>query len=581
MRLATIIPVRDRDEQRIINCIKSVKSDDVLIVDYGSKDPVDIKMPGVRTLRVERRDYPVWNKAHALNLGIKNTDSQYIQVIDCDIILPPSFYDSAKKRIGPDSFVLSRKVRRIEDFTNYQDSLEVSTPWHNREDYDKAVGGVQIFPRAWAEKYGGYHESLSYWGGMDTYLYFLALRSGLKVHHLDEVILHQEHENRKEDNLEDDSERVRAQSIRIARTRNKEIERLVESVFIAGNWGEEKRRTAPLVAVYNVFNEAGNIEKSIESIYDYVDEILVFDGAYRDFPHKKAYSTDGMLEIVEKYDKVKVYGAVSPYVDQCQKRTEMFVKKPGTFYLKIDGDERCLNPWELERINYNFMVGYGLTQSDLYLEPYNTIRLMAHQKSLGYKGRHHWLFKGDQFLASDQAYDRNTIVRYTPLQFENIRATGDRNRDKMLYLSRRDETKESEPGENIAVLLRAGIPMASPRRTGVITRSLCIPLSGEMSWFEASQRLGPDEIPIGVADNLEIIIAISNRRLYNRVINHSRALGIKNVRTILSTQDPIEVFKESANGVIIYPEWAAKMFGGRGRTVTIGRKKFISEVSNA
>lgn len=232
-----IIPVRDRDNERIQNCINSINGKSVgriIIIDYGSLKPVNVDAD---IITVNKNDYPVWNKAHALNIGIRSSKAKYIATIDCDIILPRGFVDKANKEIDLNKFVLSNKVRRIKEFTNYNESLEQSTDWiASNPNYEKAVGGIQIFPRDWACKYKGYDEELTYWGGMDTFMYKLAIVSGLEVVHLDQTILHQEHEFKKENNLQDSAERMKAKSERL--NRRHRIDGMVKQAISFDNWGK-------------------------------------------------------------------------------------------------------------------------------------------------------------------------------------------------------------------------------------------------------------------------------------------------------------------------------------------------------
>ena len=231
-----IIPVRDRDIPRIKNCINSIKSKyvgKIIVVDYGSSEPVDID--GVEVIKVSRDMYPVWNKSHALNIGIRASSAKYIATIDCDIILPKDFINKAHKTLGENKFVLSNKVRRITRFTTFGEALANSTDWiPGQPNYQKAVGGIQLFPRTWACRYRGYNEELTNWGGIDTYMHDLAVASGLEVVFIDEVILHQEHALKKEDNLPPNE----AYNARVDRMKRKsKVPILVQEAIKLERWG--------------------------------------------------------------------------------------------------------------------------------------------------------------------------------------------------------------------------------------------------------------------------------------------------------------------------------------------------------
>jgi len=93
-----------------------------------------------------------------------------------------------------------------------------------------------------------------------------------------------------------------------------------------------------ILAGYCIFNEAVHIGKSIESIYDHVDRIIVIDGPYIGFPHNSLKSTDGTREIVRSFgSKVELVDIPFP-LEQWAKRSMMFGYK-ADWYFWIDGDE--------------------------------------------------------------------------------------------------------------------------------------------------------------------------------------------------------------------------------------------------
>lgn len=230
-----IIPIRDRENDRLKNCINSIKGKSVgriIVVDYGSRLPIKTD---AEIIKVNRNYYPVWNKSHALNIGIRASRAKYIATIDCDIVLPKGFVDRARKELDKNKFVLSNKVRRIARFTTFEQSLARSTDWiPGRPDYQKAVGGIQLFSRDWANKYRGYNEELTNWGGIDTYMYELAVASGLEMAFIDDIILHQEHARKKEDNLPP-GERHKARMDRAGR--KTKVTTLVQEAIQLERWG--------------------------------------------------------------------------------------------------------------------------------------------------------------------------------------------------------------------------------------------------------------------------------------------------------------------------------------------------------
>jgi glycosyltransferase involved in cell wall biosynthesis len=210
-----IIPVRDRDVERLKRCVNSLKSQwtkRIIVVDYGSKEP--IKLDGVEIIRVEREKYPIWNKSHVLNIGIKKSSANYVGTVDVDIVIGPSFIAKvlARRTIEEPEFFYCGNVMRIEPrFLDKGIPHEVlknfAKTWDGGQLRNNgAVGGIQIFPREWIFKIGGYDENFKYWCGPDSDMLLRAVRSIGSTHMDAEIIYHQEHERKKWENLEDPNE---------------------------------------------------------------------------------------------------------------------------------------------------------------------------------------------------------------------------------------------------------------------------------------------------------------------------------------------------------------------------------------
>lgn len=61
-----------------------------------------------------------------------------------------------------------------------------------------------------------------------------------------------------------------------------------------------------IYACYIVYNEADKIEISLRSVIDYVDKIIIVDGAFADFPHNCPQSSDETKNIAERICKKKL-----------------------------------------------------------------------------------------------------------------------------------------------------------------------------------------------------------------------------------------------------------------------------------
>jgi len=247
-----IIMCKDRGGQRLVNCIESLRSKhvaEIIVVDYGSKIPIKEgidtpkEMDNVKIIRYD--DNPIMNKSHAINLGIKHTHSEYICTVDCDMILHPKFICEAMDLIDSNTFIYTLNTRRveIEDICDdFEEMLKSSRFWFEVESRDnltnQANGGIQFYPRKWIEKVGGCDENLIYWGAMDNDIFERATLSKLKMVNINMPLIHQEHENTKEDNLPE-NERIFASKVREMKVHYLE-EKFISKDIIRneGKWGE-------------------------------------------------------------------------------------------------------------------------------------------------------------------------------------------------------------------------------------------------------------------------------------------------------------------------------------------------------
>lgn len=245
--ISFIIPVRNRDVERITNCVNSIRGNqtgEIIIVDYGS-DPHIPQIPGAKIIRYTKNE--IWNKAHAINLGIKAAKYDYIGTVDCDMIISKEFITRAKEHITKKSFVYSINVRRIntEDVSEgFEEMMKKSFQWNEKDGryslIHNANGGIQIYPKRWIKEIGGLDESLIYWGGMDNDVFERAIMSGLVTVNINSPLLHQEHELKKEAHLSG-SEKIMALKMKIEKAKYlEEVYKEKQYVRNRGCWGMER-----------------------------------------------------------------------------------------------------------------------------------------------------------------------------------------------------------------------------------------------------------------------------------------------------------------------------------------------------
>jgi len=121
--------------------------------------------------------------------------------------------------------------------------------------------------------------------------------------------------------------------------------RNIPETKIAASPGKPKVKSARIIACIIVFNEVELLPDCLNSLLG-VDEIRIVDGAYRDFPHEKPWSTDGTIELVKEMQKtdgrIKLITCTNPWKDEVEKRNAYFDSEDGdaNWYLQIDADEQ-------------------------------------------------------------------------------------------------------------------------------------------------------------------------------------------------------------------------------------------------
>lgn len=100
-----------------------------------------------------------------------------------------------------------------------------------------------------------------------------------------------------------------------------------------------------LVACYCTYNNFDYLRASLETIHPHVDQIIIVDGRFENYPGKSNISTDGTLQVALDYqkrlgeDKVIILPP-KLYFDEIEKRNAYLDHlSPGDWLFIIDGDE--------------------------------------------------------------------------------------------------------------------------------------------------------------------------------------------------------------------------------------------------
>jgi hypothetical protein len=182
-----------------------------------------------------------------------------------------------------------------------------------------------------------------------------------------------------------------------------------------------------VVACLNVWNDAAALRRTLPTWIDHVDAVIAVDGEYG--PCGSTLSTDGTREYLKSLNpKVTVLDAAG--LTQCEKRTAYcnWAGNDSVLLVVIDADESIENAKAL-RSAPMLDVGWVRMASGLYAKPYGQPRLFRWQPGLHYRGRHHWLYCGDDLLATHQYGGPGFEHRTVGVTFTNHRGLGhDRDR---------------------------------------------------------------------------------------------------------------------------------------------------------
>ena len=111
--ITIVIPVKD--DLRVINCIRSIDDDraDILVVMNDSSDSVKhiVKNSGVNYIEVEEAGGP-----NACEIGIENSSTRYVLMVDSDCIFLPGTISHFINHIGSADFIRGTVLYRHENY---------------------------------------------------------------------------------------------------------------------------------------------------------------------------------------------------------------------------------------------------------------------------------------------------------------------------------------------------------------------------------------------------------------------------------------------------------------------------------
>lgn len=165
--ITVIYSIRNRDPDHLRRSVESLRehsgvSFEVNVVDYGSegrfREEIDrvCREMSLNRIRCESQGLP-WCKSHAINIGVRNTETRYVITVDVDMTFESDILEVALEHVDKDVAVHCRPLWVPKSGNRSEARLG---------DYSQ-VGGFQCIRRDAFEKLGGYDERIKYWGNED------------------------------------------------------------------------------------------------------------------------------------------------------------------------------------------------------------------------------------------------------------------------------------------------------------------------------------------------------------------------------------------------------------------------------
>jgi glycosyltransferase involved in cell wall biosynthesis len=192
--LTLILPVRDWPGERIDLCIDSFLGlqsrtlTEILVVDFGSAEPVRLRSgipPLVRLLRLEAE---VWSLAEAINAGVLSAKNDLLAKTDADILIGPksrAAFDQAVESLcaGGVGLALTQAVDLHQSISPQAAAAAIR---RGRAPLGRlrakwGQGGLVFFPRATWDVVGGFDSRFTGWGNEDNDFAERVRRCGLRL----------------------------------------------------------------------------------------------------------------------------------------------------------------------------------------------------------------------------------------------------------------------------------------------------------------------------------------------------------------------------------------------------------------
>jgi glycosyltransferase involved in cell wall biosynthesis len=164
--VSVVVPYRDRDLRRVEMLIESLRrytntSFEFIVSDYGSGKKYRYALEELRdrlgfiVARSEAQGLP-WNRAHAINNGVRKAQGPLIAVVDVDMVFHDEVMDHVAETIHDD------EAWFIESIWPQGPKRDPLKGVRNR-----SAGVFQMLHRSWFERLDGFCEDFEFWGAED------------------------------------------------------------------------------------------------------------------------------------------------------------------------------------------------------------------------------------------------------------------------------------------------------------------------------------------------------------------------------------------------------------------------------
>ena len=189
-----------------------------------------------------------------------------------------------------------------------------------------------------------------------------------------------------------------------------------------------------IVATMITYNDWPLVKQAVESVIDKVDQMIIVDGRYRDFPGKHFLSTDGTKEYLDSINGGKIRVVYAANFDEVGKRNIYLSRiRDGDTVLNIDTDEVLITDIpELESDIGIIRIGEDGDRR----RHRRTIRFFRYHDGLHYWGQHKLILdKNNKVFAWLNRVGSNYSVQDTKVEFlhNNHKRSYNRIKDKNQY----------------------------------------------------------------------------------------------------------------------------------------------------